>query len=171
MNRALHNLFGRAEARERRAAVEAQSRAYFLERGLTAERLDAAVREHGSLDAALSILMREVEAGRRRDGFVTEFAEDAPQWTAEMAEAWRHFLAAHEAGKGLQRLANFHEQQTNRAAVHRTSGAESNAGYARGWHDATAYFFKTLSADPRPQQGTDTQAADDADALRERLAS
>lgn len=101
----------------------------------------------------------------------TEFSDDAPKWEREHAEAWKVFLAQNTAGRTLQRVANFMEQQTNRSAVHRTSGAEQNTGYARGWHDATNYFFRQLSADPKPQSGTDTQATNEADALRERLAS
>ena len=135
----------------------------------------AALGKGGShLTPALSPSGEGGEAGAGKQSpapFVTEYVGEEPAWTAEMAEAWRHFLGSHEAGRALQRLSNFHEQQTNRAAVHRTSGVEQNVGYARGWHDCTAHFFKTLSAEARPQQGTDTQAADDADALRERLAS
>lgn len=105
------------------------------------------------------------------DFFKVEYAEDEPQMAPELREAWRHFLSTHEAGKALQRQANWHEQQTNRAAVHRTSGVEQNVGYARGWHDCTAYFFKTLSAKVQPQSDPDTQPPNDAAALRERMAS
>lgn len=101
----------------------------------------------------------------------TEFADEAPKWQAVHAEAWKAFLGQNEAGRTLQRVANFMEQQTNRSAVHRTSGTEQNVGYARGWHDATNYFFRQLSADPQPQSGTDTQATNEAGGLRERLAS
>ena len=115
-------------------------------------------------------LRKQVEEAAKSQ-FYTEHADDAPVWAEDMAEAWRRFLAGHESGKQLQRLANYHEQQTNRAAVFRLTSTDGSAGYARGWHDCTGYFFKTLSADVRPQQDTDTQAPDDAGALRERLAS
>lgn len=103
--------------------------------------------------------------------FLTEYAEDEPEMPAELREAWRHFLKTNEAGKVLERLANWQEQQTNRAAVHRTSGVEQNVGYARGWHDCTVYFFKTLSAKVQPQSDPDTQTPNDAASLRERMAS
>lgn len=107
----------------------------------------------------------------RRPQWHAEFADDAPKWEREHSEAWKVFLGQTPAGQTLRRVGNYLEQQTNRSAVHRTTGTEQNVGYARGWHDATHYFFKTLSADPQPQSGTDTQATNEADVLRERLAS
>jgi hypothetical protein len=66
------------------------------------------------------------------------------------------------------------EQECNRSAIRRTDKDENafanNAGYARGWSEATNYFFVTLSADVRPQQDDDTNAGDGAARLRERLA-
>ena len=103
--------------------------------------------------------------------FLAEYAEDEPVMSPELRAAWGHFLRTNEAGKALARQANWQEQQTNRAAVHRTSGVEQNVGYARGWHDCTVYFFKTLSAMVQPQSDPDTQPPNDAAALRERMAS
>lgn len=120
----------------------------------------------------VAILQDELLAAKlqERPPFETEFADEAPQLSHELRDIWRHFLATNEAGKVLQRMANFYEQAQNRSAVLRTEGAERNAGFAHGWHAATMFFFRTLSADVRPQQDTDTQASG-ADALRERLAS
>lgn len=110
----------------------------------------------------------------KQPSFVTEYADEIPKWEPVFAEAWRIFLANNPAGQALQRQANFHEQQTNRAAVVRSmsGGADQNVGYARGWHDATEYFFKTLSATvPAATEDQATQPPHDAAALRERLAS
>lgn len=99
---------------------------------------------------------------------------DAPKWRREDADFWRAFLAS-EPGCALQAQANFHEQAANRAAVMRTDGDANafanNTGFARGWHEATRYFFHTLSADIRPEQDDATEPGDEAGRLRERLAS
>lgn len=96
---------------------------------------------------------------------------DEPKWTPDDGDTWRHFLATNGAGQKLQSLANYHEQACNRNAILRKEGAENNTGFARGWHMATAYFFKTLSAEVRPEQDpNDTQQGDSASQLRERVA-
>lgn len=116
--------------------------------------------------------MKEIESLRARLSPAAVFADDEPQWTPEIAEAWKVFLGTHASGMALQQMGNFREQHWNRWAVNQRGNEAFAAGFARGFGAATDFYFhELLSAQARPQQGTDTQASDDADALRERLAS
>lgn len=97
-------------------------------------------------------------------------AENPPPWSAGDAEEWTKFQRT-GTGQRLLGSANFYEQATNRAAVSRLSGAENNTGYARGWSEATRYFFhKLLSADIQPQSDDDTVPSTGAAGTRERYA-
>ena len=94
-------------------------------------------------------------------------AAQAPAWGPEDAKAWEVFLRT-GAGQRLCAQANFYEQAVNRQADMRLERAENNTGFARGWREATQYFFGTLSADPRPQSGDDEQPSIGVAGLRER---
>jgi hypothetical protein len=94
---------------------------------------------------------------------------DAPEWSTADAEGWRRFLSS-EPGRKLQALANWQEQAANRTAILQKHQLENAAGFARGWHTATSFFFKSLSANVRPEQDTAKQQGDEANPLLERLA-
>lgn len=136
------------------------------------ERSEAAEKraeDYRALSVKAAMDLSTLEQKLRRDFPTVE--HDDPKWTADDSETWAHFLATNGVGQKLQALANYHEQATNRSVILRLEGAENNTGFARGWHMATAYFFKTLSAEVRPQQDqNDTQQGDDASRLRERVA-
>lgn len=92
----------------------------------------------------------EARLKEMRFGLVAD--ESAPEWTPEDRGRWRQFLFTTDTGRRLLEGANFYEQSMNRGAIMRRENFENNAGYARGWHAATEYFFKQLSADDRPEQ-------------------
>ena len=94
-----------------------------------------------------------------------------PEWRQEDADHWRAWLRS-DHGQRQMALANFLEQAGNRQAALRTDGNHANsAGFARGWSEATRYFFTILAADVRPEQDEATEPGDEATRLRERLAS
>jgi hypothetical protein len=93
-----------------------------------------------------------------------------PPWTPADAEAWRRFLRS-EHGQALAILANWQEQAANRTVILQKTNLENAAGFARGWHQASAYFFKALTADVRPEQdNAKEQGQNEANPLLERLA-
>jgi predicted O-linked N-acetylglucosamine transferase (SPINDLY family) len=109
----------------------------------------------------------------RRPFETVRWGDTEPAWTAEDRAAWVALMNS-EVGRKVIQAATFFEQQCNRSAIRRTDKDENsfanNAGYARGWSEATHYFFVTLSADVRPQQDEDTTSGEGAAAARERWA-
>jgi len=101
--------------------------------------------------------------------FATIETAEPPAWEDTDAVALRNFLKT-PAGEKLRAIAMHAEQACNRQAVLGGPPFEQRAGYAQGWHRATAYFFDTLTADVRPKQDDDTEEGAEASPLRERLA-
>lgn len=99
---------------------------------------------------------------------------EKPDWRQEDVDHWRAWLGT-VPGQALLAQANFHEQACNRASALRTGADEksfaNNAGFARGWHEATRFFFHILTADIQPKSDDATDDGDEASRLRERLAS
>jgi len=125
------------------------------------------VDELAKVNARADRLQAELAAVRKL--FPVVDTESEPAWGEADAQALRQFLRS-DTGQKLLATVNYHEQGTNRAAVLRSEGWEHNAGYAKGWHQASIYFFHTLPADVRPKQDDATESGDGAALLRERLA-
>lgn len=111
--------------------------------------------------------------------FAQEDAGEALPWTASEVAAWRQFLRS-PTGQLMLRQAGHLEQRANANACRRTDPDANvfanNAGYARGWSDATDYFFRSLTVDvpPAAQRSSEedeaTESAKGAADIRERLA-
>lgn len=98
-------------------------------------------------------------------------SDSPPAWCETDAAAWAAFLGT-DPGQRLMRLANYQEQAANRAAVLQAGIDNSAAAVAKGFHEATKYFFHTLSVRDQRKPADDAgEDATDAERLRERLAS